>query len=153
MDKKLGGFSFGFKAKSETGPLKTKSALSEVKEDKEETDFIKGLDGTDIKSVKEAPKKAGPLVIPLIQKNKWRAGSGTDTKVSQNAESTDKETGDDGSKQDLKKAAAKELIEAARRREQEGEDEEGEQSTLEIPLLMQNQVSDFAGYDKADVPY
>ena len=152
MDKKSGGFSFGFKAKSETRPLKTRSALNEVTEEKEETDFIKGLDGTDIKSVKEAPKKVGPLVIPLIQKNKWRAGSGTDTKISQNAEGTGKEIGDGKSEQDLKKAAAKELIEAARKREHDGEDEEGMQSTLEIPLLMQNQVSDFAGCVNADAP-
>lgn len=125
------GFSFGFKARTETGPLKTKSAINEAKEAKEETDFIKAVDGSDIKSVKEAPKKAGPLVIPLIQKNKWRVGDKSKSKDEASSKQSEEE--------DSANAAAKELIEAARRREND-EEEEGQESTLEIPLLMQNQV-------------
>lgn len=137
MDKKS-GFSFGFKARSETGPLKTKSVLNEVKDKHEETDFIKEVDGSEIKSVKEAPKKAGPLVIPLIQMNKWR----TDVKAKPATlpKDEDEPKVEDSAEGNLSKAAAKELIEAARRRENEEDGEDETKSTLEIPLLLQNQV-------------
>lgn len=131
-------FSFAIKSKGDTGPLKSKSAIADDnKEDLEETDFVKSVDGTNIKSVKESSsKQKGPLVIPLIQKNNWRSAS--DSKKDESATLT-VTSESDKVEDDLTRLAAKELIEAARRRENEDENDLT-QSSLSIPLLLQNKV-------------
>lgn len=130
--------SFGFKSKASSQPLKTKSVLHHAEVTTEETDYIKGIDDNEIKSVKETKKKSGPLVIPLIKKNKWRVSS---PKKDVDASAGDKsQSGNDDAQSQLEKQAALELIQDAKNALEENEQDSGNVIDS-IPLLMQNQVS------------
>ena len=146
MDK-TSSVSFGFKATSDSGLLKSKSAI--IDDDAtgilEETDYVKSVDGTNITSVKAKPlAKNQPLVIPLIQQNNWRndsSSSSSSLNKSDRTKTTDTSEVESTEKDDLTKLAAKELIEAAKRsREGHSNGEEDVGSSMSIPLLLQNKV-------------
>jgi len=127
--------SFGFKATSDSKKLQTKSIIDESKSEVLETDFVKGFDGEGIQSVIEKPKPSGPLVIPLIRANNWRR------KETQSV-ATGSTSNDEPEKEDLSKAAAKELIDEAKKFDDDQDsDQITHNSTKAIPLLLQNQVS------------
>lgn len=147
MDK-TSSVSFGFKATSDSGLLKSKSAI--IDDDAtgilEETDYVKSVDGTNITSVKAKPlAKNQPLVIPLIQQNNWRndsSSSSSSLNKSDRTKTTDTSEVESTEKDDLTKLAAKELIIEAAKRSREGHSngEEDVGSSMSIPLLLQNKV-------------
>ncbi|XP_066436699.1 G-patch domain and KOW motifs-containing protein [Eleutherodactylus coqui] len=102
--------------------------------DGEEKEYVLGAEGKELLSTKPVPE-AKPLVIPLIQKNRWSQLS--------------KERAENGGSQEaldpVLSQAVQELIDESRKKEQD--DAEGDQS-ISIPLLMQNRVPD--GYEDGD---
>lgn len=142
METKSSGFSFGFKTKKETTVLKTTSAIADNVEDKEETDFIKSVDGSEIKSVKESAKTTStPFVIPCIKKNNWQQPPESSSAKKDNSQKI-KSDGlvTEHSDGNLDSAAAQALIADAQRRIDEEEQEDGSDPNFSIPLLMQNKV-------------
>ncbi|KAM4018985.1 G-patch domain and KOW motifs-containing protein [Anomaloglossus baeobatrachus] len=123
--------SFGFSRVS-----KPKLVTSGHKEagDGEEKDYVLAAEGKELLGTKPV-QEAKPLVIPLIQKNRWSQLS--------------KEKAENGGTQTeldpVLSQAVQELIEESRKKEQE--DPEGDE-TVSIPLLMQNKVPD--GYEDGD---
>lgn len=136
------GFSFGFKAKKESSVLKTKSALGEHVEVKEEVDFVKAVDDQQIKSVNENVKPSGPLVIPCIKKNKWKQLSDSEFQGSVPKEKLTKKDNDPCAEvgSDLSSEAAKALIQEAQRRAEDDQEQDATDPDFAIPLLMQNKV-------------
>ncbi|XP_044124225.1 G-patch domain and KOW motifs-containing protein [Bufo gargarizans] len=102
--------------------------------DGEEKEYLLAAEGKELLSTKPVAETK-PLVIPLIQKNRWSQLS--------------KEKAENGVPQTqldpMLSQAVKELIEESRKKEQE--DSEDDQ-TVSIPLLMQNRVPD--GYEDGD---
>ncbi|KAM3909908.1 G-patch domain and KOW motifs-containing protein-like [Leptodactylus fuscus] len=123
--------SFGF---SRVSKPKLVVANSKEARDGEDKEYLLGAEGKELLSTKPAPENK-PLVIPLIQKNRWSQSS--------------KEKAENGGTQKeldpMLSQAVQELIEESRKKEQS--DAEGGQ-TVSIPLLMQNRVPD--GYEDGD---
>ncbi|XP_054464930.1 G-patch domain and KOW motifs-containing protein [Anoplopoma fimbria] len=112
---------------------------------KEDKDYLTGIDGKELQSSKpsEKPKE---LIIPLIQKNRWHRldravqGEASEGKAAKTTQDNDS----------VESQAVKELIEDSRRQLEEWQN--GSQSdinpNLAIPLLMQNKVPD--GFEDGD---
>ncbi|XP_069842911.1 G-patch domain and KOW motifs-containing protein [Dendropsophus ebraccatus] len=125
--------SFGFSRVS-----RPKLVVPARKEDGEEKEYVLAAEGKEIVSTKPAPENK-PLVIPLIQKNRW---SQLGKEKAENGD-TPKEL------DPMLSQAVQELIAEAQKKEQE--DPEGGH-TVSIPLLMQNRVPDgFEDGDKVNV--
>ncbi|XP_075440814.1 G-patch domain and KOW motifs-containing protein [Ascaphus truei] len=125
--------SFGFSRSSRkilTGRRDTEAPEKDTRE------YLLGAEGRELLSVNPAPVSK-PLVIPLINKNKWIRLD----KAPEKAEDAEPQTEDEK----VLSQAVKELI-AESRRSQEDESELDE--TLRIPLLMQNRVP--VGYEDGD---
>nr|XP_056720426.1 G-patch domain and KOW motifs-containing protein [Euleptes europaea] len=104
-------------------------------EDKQETDFLRAVEGRELQSVRPAPQPK-ELVIPLIQKNQW------------------KKPADPAPLQDLKGSdgveaqAVRELIEESKKSQEQWESGSKVDPAFAIPLLMQNRVPD--GYEDGE---
>ncbi|XP_073496019.1 G-patch domain and KOW motifs-containing protein [Phyllobates terribilis] len=120
--------SFGFSRVSRP-KLVTKEAG-----DGEEKEYVLAAEGKELLSTKPV-QEAKPLVIPLIQKNRWSQLS--------------KEKAENGSTQTeldpVLSQAVQELIDESRKKDQ---DDSEDNQTVSIPLLMQNKVPD--GYEDGD---
>ncbi|KAJ4921318.1 hypothetical protein JOQ06_022682 [Pogonophryne albipinna] len=129
-EKKPAPLSFGFtKTVSKFKP----SSVEGVTE-REEKDFLTGIDGKELQSTKpsEKPKE---LIIPLIQKNPKTQEAKTQEAAPEN--------------DSVESQAVKELIEDSRRQLEEWQNgPQAENLNLYIPLLMQNQVPE--GFEDGD---
>ncbi|XP_067949149.1 G-patch domain and KOW motifs-containing protein-like [Watersipora subatra] len=126
--------SFAFKASTDNGPLKSKSAIvDDTNEVTQQTEFVTAVDGTNIISSKGTnyKKKKEPLVIPLIQKRNRQTNLTITSGVKNENDSQTDDT-------DLTRLAAKELINA----EKTLSTQDDKKSELSIPLLFQNKVSE-----------
>ncbi|KAI4800526.1 hypothetical protein KUCAC02_009668 [Chaenocephalus aceratus] len=148
-EKKPAPLSFGFtKTVSKFKP----SSVEGVTE-REEKDFLTGIDGKELQSTKpsEKPKE---LIIPLIQKNRWhhRADRAVPSEPSAATEAKTQEakTQEAAPENDsVESQAVKELIEDSRRQLEEWQNgPQAENLNLYIPLLMQNQVPE--GFEDGD---
>ncbi|KAK5895269.1 hypothetical protein CesoFtcFv8_011876 [Champsocephalus esox] len=148
-EKKPAPLSFGFtKTVSKFKP----SSVEGVTE-REEKDFLTGIDGKELQSTKpsEKPKE---LIIPLIQKNRWhhRADRAVPSEPSAASEAKTQEakTQEAAPENDsVESQAVKELIEDSRRQLEEWQNgPQAENLNLYIPLLMQNQVPE--GFEDGD---
>ncbi|XP_061470264.1 G-patch domain and KOW motifs-containing protein [Rhineura floridana] len=104
-------------------------------EAKQEPDFLSAIEGRELQSVRPAaqPKE---LVIPLIQKNKW--------KKPEDPASLQEQEGNNC----VEAQAVRELIEESRKSQEQWESGTKIDPTFSIPLLMQNRVPD--GYEDGE---
>ncbi|XP_010774690.1 G-patch domain and KOW motifs-containing protein, partial [Notothenia coriiceps] len=143
-EKKTAPLSFGFtKTVSKFKP----SSVEGVTE-REDKDYLTGIDGKELQSTKpsEKPKE---LIIPLIQKNRWhhRADRAAPSEPSVATEAKTQEAAPENDS--VESQAVKELIEDSRRQLEEWQNgPQAENLNLYIPLLMQNQVPE--GFEDGD---
>ncbi|XP_077185577.1 G-patch domain and KOW motifs-containing protein [Paroedura picta] len=104
-------------------------------EEKQETDFLRAVEGRELQSVRPAPQPK-ELVIPLIQKNQWK-------KVADPASLQDLD-GSNG----VEAQAVRELIEESKKSQEQWESGSKIDPAFAIPLLMQNRVPD--GYEDGE---
>ncbi|KAF5907300.1 G patch domain and KOW motifs-containing protein, partial [Clarias magur] len=118
---KPGPISFGFSKK-----------LNKAKCEKTvERDFLIGVEGKELQSTKpvEKPKE---LIIPLIQKNRW--------KRNEEVKQEDGKEAPSGQQDSVESQAIKELIQESKKQQEEWKSGPQCDPNLSIPLLMQNQV-------------
>ncbi|CAL1538698.1 unnamed protein product [Lymnaea stagnalis] len=143
---KIAGLSFGFSKKQEVRKL-SKSVVSEAseKEDKEK-DFVLSLEGKEVNSTKKSRKvQENEYVIPLIKCNKWRMGKEDGSKQKLYREEI-------ASLDNLDALAAKEILQESAKYNETWEDGGATDTTIAIPLLMQNKIPDgFESDEKLDV--
>ncbi|CAJ0953617.1 unnamed protein product [Ranitomeya imitator] len=118
--------SFGFSRVSR--PKLVTSGHKEA-EDGEEKEYVLAAEG------EGAAEEAKPLVIPLIQKNRW----------SQLSKERTENGGTQTELDPMLSQAVQELIDVS---EKNQDDSDGSNQTISIPLLMQNKVPD--GYEDGD---
>ncbi|XP_026223003.1 G-patch domain and KOW motifs-containing protein [Anabas testudineus] len=124
---------------------KFKPATGDSVTNKNDRDYLTGIDGNELQSTKpsEKPKE---LIIPLIQRNRWykadRTGQDEGT-----GDKTQETTQDNDS---VESQAVKELIEDSRRQLEQWQNGPQSESNLNlaIPLLMQNKVPE--GFEDGD---
>ncbi|XP_028567472.2 G-patch domain and KOW motifs-containing protein [Podarcis muralis] len=104
-------------------------------EAKQEPDFLSAIEGRELQSVRPAPQPK-ELVIPLIQKNKWKKPEDPAPPQEPDGNSC------------VEAQAVRELIEESRKSREQWESGTKIDPTLSIPLLMQNRVPD--GYEDGD---
>ncbi|XP_068104468.1 G-patch domain and KOW motifs-containing protein [Hyperolius riggenbachi] len=127
-------FSFSRSSKPKLQVISTKDSTQEGKE------YLLGAEGRELLSVNPAPVSK-PLVIPLIQKNRWSVPN----KNKDEAENGGAQTEEDS----VLSQAVQELIAESRKAEQK---DDGPAQTMSIPLLMQNRVPNgFEDGDKVNV--
>ncbi|XP_005112486.1 G-patch domain and KOW motifs-containing protein [Aplysia californica] len=152
------GFSFGFQKRQEVKQL-SKSAVGEnVDGEDESKDYVTSLEGKEVKSSKGGDKSGSEnheYVIPLIRQNKWRVnekeGSQNNVKKVQE-KGSDALNGHDEINDSLEQKAAKEILQETARYNETWEDRGKVDTTLAIPLLMQNKVPEgFESDEKLDV--
>ncbi|CAH1783638.1 unnamed protein product [Owenia fusiformis] len=141
-------FSFGFSKKIETKKLQSGAIKSDENNVQGDPDFVTSVEGTKVKSTRPEAEPKKPLVIPLITTNNWKTktaeklingddknGGADKGKVSKH----EKVSINDG-KDDLESEAIQELVNDAKKHEEDWEDREKQKQTLAIPLLLQNKV-------------
>lgn len=128
--------SFGF-SRTSRPKLSGLSGPDGRKEDKKE--YLLGAEGKELLSVNPT-RATKPLVIPLIQKNRWTPVASKTKEKSDNDGPPATEEEDTVLSQ-----AVKELIAESRKSEQ---DDSGAGQTISIPLLMQNRAP--VGYEDGD---
>ncbi|XP_041429205.1 G-patch domain and KOW motifs-containing protein-like isoform X2 [Xenopus laevis] len=100
-----------------------------------EKEYVLGAEGKELLSANPTPESK-PLVIPLIDKNRWAKPNKTKDKEEDASPRTEEEA--------VLSQAVKELIEESRRAQEDTETNQ----TLSIPLLMQNRIPD--GYEDGE---
>lgn len=132
--------SFGFSRSAKPKLSVIAGAAAEEEEEKKEKEFLLGAEGKELLSANPTPV-AKPLVIPLIQKNRWSVQSKTKEKPEDDAPPMEEEDA-------VLSQAVQELIAES----QKSEVEDSGDQTLSIPLLMQNKVpTGFEDGDKVNV--
>ncbi|XP_056896642.1 G-patch domain and KOW motifs-containing protein [Takifugu flavidus] len=132
-ERKPAAVSFGFTKTIS----KFKSSGADVSSNKDEKEYLTGIDKRLLQSSSEKPKE---LIIPLIVKNRWHKqgqSEGDGEKTAQDHNSVDSQ-------------AVKELIEDSRRQLEEWQNGPQPEKllNLNIPLLMQNKVPE--GFEDGD---
>ncbi|KAH9523547.1 hypothetical protein Btru_040316 [Bulinus truncatus] len=144
MDQQKSGLSFGFSKVQEVRNL-SKSIINETSDVKNEKDFVLSVEGKEVNSTKPQEKKIKEYVIPLIKRNNWRGEDKDDYKDST-------EVKHDVSAQNLDALAAQEILQETARYNETWSDRGTENTTLSIPLLMQNKIPEgFESEEKLDV--
>ncbi|XP_013404266.1 G-patch domain and KOW motifs-containing protein isoform X2 [Lingula anatina] len=144
------GFSFCFTKRIENKTIKgSPVAVNEYGGIKVETDFITGLEESEVKSQKpqKEPKK---YVIPLIEGNSWQPSSKNSHYQEQIKDGSTKKCYEAGLPMDnLDSQAARELMQEAAKL---NEDEEGSEARLNlmVPLLAKKKIPDGFQADAAD---
>ncbi|XP_078455060.1 G-patch domain and KOW motifs-containing protein [Lampetra planeri] len=133
--------SFGFSKKIDRSRVKEASVLHDEKPSAEETDFVTGVEGKEVVSVK-SKEKVGELVIPLIQKNRYVGPALEKHNTTEGQENQGQK------KDDVESKAIQELLEESRRFQELQNGGEKVDENLAIPLLMQNKVPE--GYEDGD---
>ncbi|XP_077139878.1 G-patch domain and KOW motifs-containing protein isoform X1 [Ranitomeya variabilis] len=128
--------SFGFSRVSR--PKLVTSGHKEA-EDGDSEEYVLAAEGKELLSTKPV-QEAKPLLIPLIQKNRW----------SQLLKERTENGGTQTELDPVLSQAVQELIDESRKIDQD--DSDGSNQTISIPLLMQNKVPDgYEGGDKVNV--
>ncbi|KAK5864135.1 hypothetical protein PBY51_001098 [Eleginops maclovinus] len=142
-ERKPAAVSFGFtKTVSKFKPSSVEGVIN-----KEEKDYLTGIDRKELQSTKPS-EKPRELIIPLIQKNRWhRLDRAAPSEPSAGSEGKTQEAPQDNDS--VESQAVKELIEDSRRQLEEWQNgSQPENLNLAIPLLMQNKVPD--GFEDGD---
>ncbi|KAM9341827.1 G-patch domain and KOW motifs-containing protein [Pholidichthys leucotaenia] len=131
-DRKTAAVSFGF--------TKTVSKFKpSTKED--DKDYLTGVDRKELQSSKLSEKPKEPIIIPLIQENRWH-------RAAPSADSSAREPNTTQEDDSVESQAVRELIEDSRRQLEQWQNETQQDSRLTIPLLMQNKVPE--GFEDGD---
>ncbi|KAM5145378.1 G-patch domain and KOW motifs-containing protein [Mantella aurantiaca] len=131
--------SFGFSRSAR--PKLSGLVSQETRKEEEKKEYLVGAEGKELLSANPAPVSK-PLVIPLIQKNRW-------TVQSKNKERSENGVPQAEEEDTVLSQAVQELIAESRKSEQ---NDSGVDQTLSIPLLMQNRVpTGFEDGDKVNV--
>ena len=143
------GFSFGFSKKLELKQLKKSAVGESVEKEEDETDYVLSLEGKNIKSTKESKPTKSEYIIPLIKQNNWRGAPAEIHHVSKKSSKSDVTSETPTNLDDL---AANEIIRETKRYNEDWDDRGKTDSSISIPLLMQNKVPDgFESDDRLDV--
>ncbi|XP_064606132.1 G-patch domain and KOW motifs-containing protein-like [Liolophura sinensis] len=128
--------SFGFSKKLNTRKLQSSSLNEEKLTASDEQDFLKSVEGKKLQSIKPKEEEK-ELVIPCLVKNSWRKP--VENKYKKTTDKPKEYTGA------LESQAVTELLEEARKQQEDWEDVGKVDSGIAIPVVVQNKLPE--GYE------